>query len=397
METPPLEGCPSWFERACKKNIRGRNITQGDTMLSLAESWNYYQQLLLQQKDILASKADADALRYALDRFPLLRKVTITPAAHGFLNAPLYETPMIRSFPRGFNYPIPRGWPLQEPGGPPYELHPWNEEVEKSRWRGFCIIMHELAKKKDHHISELIIDANQLWTGLSCRVFDQPCEEYNNLVDLLRRPGFNHIDLTLLADGQYYPGEDWSSFRSGYLKHTLSEARELLHMSLRTQMDFNQFYRHGYSAITKFTEHFIPLNTIFPVDKWQKIQHFGLSNFLVKREDLLSLLAAFPATLRSVELSFLKFLSDRGNYRELLLDMRDTLDWRDRPANERIKVIIHIEMQVWPIRYLCVDDQVNEYIYGNAANPFGNDTGPFGGRPMAGTSVERDPFDLTIH
>ncbi|KAH8804483.1 hypothetical protein F5884DRAFT_677913, partial [Xylogone sp. PMI_703] len=173
---------------------------------------------------------------------------------------------------------------------------------------------------------------------------------------------------------------------------------ELLHMSLRTQMEFDMFYQNGYPAITEFTEHFIPLNTIFPVDKWQKIQHFGLSNFLVKREDLLALLAALPTTLRSVELSFLKFIGERGNYRELLLDIRDTLDWRGRPVSERINVRIHIEWRVWPpIQFLCVDDQVNEYIYGNAANPFRNGTGPFGGLPMAGTTVERDPFDLTTH
>ena len=85
-------------------------------------------------------------------------------------------------------------------GGLPYEVLPWNDENEKSKWRGFCIVTCELAKL-DHHVLELILDVNRLETGLSCRIFDQPCEEYDNLVALLRRPGFSRIDLALLADG----------------------------------------------------------------------------------------------------------------------------------------------------------------------------------------------------
>ncbi|KAL7900938.1 hypothetical protein HDV63DRAFT_402331 [Trichoderma sp. SZMC 28014] len=76
--------------------------------LPLEESWAFYQMLLRQQEDVIANGADADALRYGLQRFPALRKVTGTPATHGRLFTPLYEPPMIRAFPYGFNYPIPR-------------------------------------------------------------------------------------------------------------------------------------------------------------------------------------------------------------------------------------------------------------------------------------------------
>lgn len=40
---------------------------------------------------------NVDALVYGLKRFPALRRMTITPAAHGWIFAPLYETPMIRA------------------------------------------------------------------------------------------------------------------------------------------------------------------------------------------------------------------------------------------------------------------------------------------------------------
>jgi hypothetical protein len=386
--TPPRKerDPPRWFERACKENIENlkhRKVTKRDPDLSFSESWDYYQKLLEQQAEVLASGADADALRYALERFPSLRRIIITPAAYGKLDTPLYEMPVIRSFPEGFNYPIPHSWPFHDLGVGPYVVPPWNDETAKKQWRGFCIVTNELAKQKGHHVSELVIDVKELDTGLSCRVFDQPCEEYDNLVDLLRRPGFSRIDLALLADGQYYD-DDWSSFRSGYLKQALGAAPDLLHVSFRIKADYGQIYPY-------FDEHCIPLRTIFPVDRWQKLQHFGLSNLLVRGPDLLSLLATLPTTLRSVELSFLKILGDRGNYRDLLIDMRDTLGWRDRAADERPRIIIHVYQSLVVrsvlLQYRCVDDQANLFLYDDAANPFGNKSG--GNTPIPGMGVER--------
>jgi hypothetical protein len=75
--TPPRkEGDPPpWFARACRNNIENlkhRKVTKRDPDLSFSESWDYYQKLLEQQEEVLVSGADADALRYALERFPSL-------------------------------------------------------------------------------------------------------------------------------------------------------------------------------------------------------------------------------------------------------------------------------------------------------------------------------------
>lgn len=61
--------------------------------------------------------------------------------------------------------------------------------------------MHELATRK-HQVIEFAIDINKIETGFSCRIFDKPCETYNNFAALLQRLGFRRLDLVLLADGQ---------------------------------------------------------------------------------------------------------------------------------------------------------------------------------------------------
>lgn len=75
----------------------------------------------------------------------------------------------------------------------------------------------------------------------------------------------------------------------------------------------------------EFMEQFTPLRTIFPINKWHKLRHFELSNFPVRQDDLLFLLAVMPPILRSVELSFLVFLGDGRNYQDMLTKMRDIL------------------------------------------------------------------------
>ncbi|KFY16968.1 hypothetical protein V492_00977 [Pseudogymnoascus sp. VKM F-4246] len=309
---------------------------QMEAQLPLNVSYAYYQGLLMQQESVLSTQADIEALKYGITRFPALKRITITPAAHGALYTPLYETPMIRAFPYGFNYLIPRAWPTVEPGFSPCEAPPWDTEAEKNKWRGFRIVLRTLAEQ-EHHISEFILDVNGLCTGLNCHVFDEPCEEYEDLVALLRKPDFNRIDLGLLVSTQQ--DEGWPSFRSGHLKHALGEAKDLQHVA--TASTFRDF--------------------------------------------------------RLRELSFLHFYGD-GNYRNLLCDMRDKLGWRDRSASERPKVIIGVGggglVAVHVGRATWVGDEVSEFLYGDGLNPFGREGDSFSPNQIRlGFGVERDEFE----
>lgn len=114
----------SRFQQHCREAIEDvesrlvdkPNGNEHQTLLGnampLCEALPYYERLVKAQASVIESEADERAVQYALQesRFPNLTRVTVTPAAHGFLFFPLYETPMIRAFPHGFVYPIPRGW-----------------------------------------------------------------------------------------------------------------------------------------------------------------------------------------------------------------------------------------------------------------------------------------------
>ncbi|KAH7176768.1 hypothetical protein EDB81DRAFT_940639 [Dactylonectria macrodidyma] len=376
-----------WYSETCHRNRKDAKNRKSDDVdrpdhdararwiaaqPPLDELWVHYKELFHQQQQTLKASSDAWALQHALSSFPSLRTITLTPAAHGVPFTPLYQTPMIRALPYGFNYPIPRGWPTKEP-------HDWlrlslwkkgldQDEIDKNKWRGFRIITWMLARH-DHAVSEFVVDVSLLGTGLNAHMFDEKCDEYNDLVTMLLKPGFRRIDLALMVEGQDHTG--WPAFRNGNLKTALGLASDLERVSLRTDVPYEVSCEDWQAD--GGNEHFIPLRTIFPIEKWMKLRHFGLSGFIVRQNDIISLLAALPSTLRSVELSFLHFQLGHGTNREFLFALRDNLPWRERPVAERPRITMgwHEEngepaegQATW------VDDEVDAFVYGSGDNPF---------------------------
>ncbi|KAE9572333.1 hypothetical protein CGMCC3_g11727 [Colletotrichum fructicola] len=271
--------------------------------MPIRDAYAHYLKLLEEQEQVLSdTSADAVAFEWALknDRFPNLKRVTLTPAAHGMLFSPLYPTPALRALPDGFIYPLPQTY----------------MEV-KDKWRGFRHVVRVLAQPTSTGVTELIFDGNQISTGLPCAIFNAPefgveAVEYENLVAVIKKPGFTTLKLNLMMDDQEYNG--YGAFRNGRLKKALEAASDLRYFTLETDQEDNP--DDPWRVQSSTADHFIPLRSIFPVETWKNLSHFGLSRFLVKQKDLLDFLAALPQTLRSVELSFLWFLKDSGDYRE---------------------------------------------------------------------------------
>lgn len=408
---------PQWFINACNENIDDLNSRKGQDadrpghaaqaeQLSArppaAACWAHYQDLLRGQDAVLASGADEAAFRHALQRFPSLERVTVTPAAHGWLFSPLYETPTIRSLPRGLNYPVPRGWPTAPDGCPPHGMPPWpgdgEGEAYKEQWHGVRVALRVLADSQTQHsVTEFVLDAHHLDTGLNCRIFEDPATsaEYVNLCALLRRPGFARLDLALAVGGQEHLG--WPAMRGGHLQAALAGAPGMRHFSLRTNVVPDPDARAQTRGSGGNAEHHVPLGSIVPADAWAGLRHFGLSGFLVAQGDVVSLLRALPGSLRSVELSFLHFVDGGGDWRGLLREMRETLDWRGREAAARPDVVVGHALivprcgrAVW-----AEGEAVGNFLYGDGPNPFG-DEGELAPNQIvmgSGAGVERDAFD----
>ncbi|KAJ5576480.1 hypothetical protein N7535_003406 [Penicillium sp. DV-2018c] len=377
--------CPKWFREGYEDTIQllkcleGRDVDRPDLIArreqvyahhSLRKNWRHYQQLLRQQKEVLASQSDLEAFAFGVKQFPALERVTITPAAHGELTTPLYETPMIRAFPKGFNYPIPRGWLCPRPLVVPAPAYAWNQYPElRDRYRGFRTAMRVLANEPNS-VSELVMTANSILTGINCTIFDEPCEEYNHFASVLKNPGFRRLDIALLTSGQAQEEllEPCSrSLRNGRLRRALGEAKDMEEFRLHAPFDEYFRYNGAYPLV--------PLQSIVPVEQWSKLRHFELSGFVISQKDFVSFLKTLPTSVRSIELSLLLFFD--GNWYSMLEEIRRMVSestlWGDRDAGSRPKITIGAPVVRGPPldgHAIWVEKEVEDFIYGEGRNPF---------------------------
>ncbi|KAI1043815.1 hypothetical protein LB505_010705 [Fusarium chuoi] len=371
----------AWFARGCKSSIKAAKDRMGNPFsrpedvskqhqlsnaMPYQDSFKYYNLLERQQRDIIVSKIDEDIFRYILRQFPSLKRVVVTPAAHGYLFEPLYRTPMIRSFPYGFIYPVHRGWPTPLSRSEWAFAMPWDgdDAVEegKSLYHGFRVVTKVLAEEK-HNVTELMFDAHQLNTGINHFALNRGTKEYDNFCDIVRRPGFQKLQLSLLVG--FYLGKYYDIYDNGYLYDALYGATDMRHFNFHT--DFVTNRRSWTIDLHKYTSLF----DVFPIDRWQQLTHFGLSNVLVEQTDLIAFLSKLPPTLKTIELSFLTFMEDDGHYISLMEDIRDKLDWKRRPLEGRIKILVKIFCYLsYYGRYICVDKEVEEFVYNDGPQPF---------------------------
>lgn len=315
--------------------------------------------------------------------FLALRRITITPATYGRLFNPLYETPMIRAFPRGFNFPLSRGWPCEEMRIP--EVPSW--ENEGSDWQGIRVITRALAENRDSgKVTDLRIDASQVQTGLNIMVFDQePNDTFRDSEKLLARPNFKHLHLDLLVPDDNRQAD---VFRRRLLKRALQNAangKGLKQLQIGTNIDIPGSLRR--------TEFYVTLDTIFEPTSLSRLRHFGLSRFYVRESNLLKLLASLPHTLRSVELNLLDFLDGEGSFQTFLKQVRDTLKWADRTPRPTVRISVPT-LLIDDFRQIWVEEDVTRFLYLGGSNPFGDDPAePYPNQVKMGFGRIKDAFE----
>jgi hypothetical protein len=352
--------------------------------MPISQSIRYYKELCDEQEDIISAGEDIRAFRTALYRFPNLKKVTVTPVCHGFLFTPLYETPMIRDFPKGFNYPIPRSWPSYVGRAGYLNVNRWPSfhEASKVTWNAVRVVLKDLALHQNR-VTELEINVHGLDYGVPVDMFHSRNAEsmyFNTVASNLRRLDLS-IEVPTSRTGN--PLEEISQS----IRQALDHSPYLHHFSLHCN-------RQGYDR------RFPPLRTLFPVDNWKRLQHFGLTGFKVDIDDLVDFLSSMPATLSSLELGFLRFQRGAGGktYYDLMQAMRNKLGWSTRSEDDRPKIVIRVEVvDPVPGRYNTADKEVEDFMYGDGPNPFSCDTEPdefgFFHHQLYKKGITHDEFD----
>ncbi|KAF3392325.1 hypothetical protein DPV78_010526, partial [Talaromyces pinophilus] len=161
-----------WDDTQLPHDVKLTGLQSRKASLSLKDSWEFYLQLLEQQDGVISSHADTLSFANELEKFPCLKRITLAHGAHGLLNNPCYAS-IVRSH-------MP-GCPLQID----FQIPPiMGQEDDKKKWRGFGIILRQLAKQEHYNITEFVMDTKELKTGISCQLFNEWGEDYDNPVTI---------------------------------------------------------------------------------------------------------------------------------------------------------------------------------------------------------------------
>ena len=321
---------------------------------------------------MLRSGADWKVFEYALDRFPSLRRVTISTKVHGKLFMPRYETPLVQSFPYGFVYPLPS--PRSFPDAHRTSRIIWKDKsTEPSNEyqifrRGLCSALRVLAKHGKHKVSEFIVEDDE------CREVDwyrrhKPnlpfeIEDYASIMDdrgcalddlysLIQRPGFQRLSL------------HYENYRSLVKAFEKVESLQSLYL---------------YGDERARIEHIVqtPRNLTLPECLTQRLHSLVLETVSVYKGSLIRLLDSL-ISLRSLELRSVGFEDYGGeeliqrygpniyrtyNPRDFLFDLRDKTGWRDRSLKPTVTILISEIFFEWPMNQTVrLDSEIGDFLY----------------------------------
>lgn len=356
MFEPAYEDNLGWVEQSVAGLVRARTgayPTHGEEMMTLDENFALYRQYYEEQQEIITAGLDVEALRAALSSFPALERLTVTSEAHRpGIHAPRYTTPMIRSFPPSFNYPV--AWPWHGQGDVETEgydsMQPWSEARE--HWRGFYVLVEELARSQKI-VPELVVDVNRELTGIAFQFFEAESSDSRHFETICKR-GLTRLDLAVnVAQRLRTRGQEVLRHSSSF-KRALSTAASMKHFSLHLSTATKSSYNESFDS---FEEHTGILD-IIPIDTWRCLEHLSFSHLPLDASSLLTFPKNLPPSFNSLE--FHDVLLFKGDWACMLQQLKDVLHWTsNNPA-----ITISVSQMDEPYQSVWIQDEIARYLDG---------------------------------
>jgi hypothetical protein len=198
-------------------------IANNAAKMSVKESYELYQKLYQDEKEIIKRGWDVALLQRALTELPTLKRITLTSEVWtNRSHFPSYHTPFFRALPAGFRMPSVVGSVLKRP---------LPEQRLSIDWRGYSIIMSSLVTCPVPHLREFIVDSGSERVGLPHELVALPNIDYTNTLRMLSSTPLKMLQLPFCDSTAF----DHSASRVGLdlLEHVITAAPHLEHLDLK--------------------------------------------------------------------------------------------------------------------------------------------------------------------
>ena len=330
--------------------------TSNVAKMSVEESYELYQKLYQDEKEIIKRGWDEAGLRRALTELPNLKRITITSEVWRPWNPiPVYNTPFYRALPAGFRKPSVVGPQVR------FGSYQYRQTIERRVYR---VIMSSLVTYPVSQLQEFIVDPGNEEMGLSHSLFSAPNVDYDNTMRMLSITPLKMLRLS------FFDISGMGQIGMPLLGDVVRAAPHLEHLDVQ--------FRMRDDARIRYDEHYNPHRSPFQDGLIERscpdLKHFALRLAPVDSEWLFNLITR-SENLESVLLDKISLTMGFSGH-EHLDAFFGRLKEYFRAANRRGPSFTWITQefqakgkksrQLW----LVLDDHLDAFLYDGGESPF---------------------------
>lgn len=334
-------------------------LARNATMMDIEDSYSLYQDLYREEQAIMDQEADINALEQALMGFTALNRVTYTTEIWRSCAFPhLYNTPFHRSLPVGFRKPQIRN--VCRAHFRPSEAHdsPMRTTVRSSRTSrysgGYSHLVSAILDMPNPGIEEFVVETENEAMIPYKDEFSLNRRDIDNTRSMFRKIALKYLKFPITYEED--TRADSTPHNIYNPQNFLAELQHLEHLDLNLSCNM-------IAPMFGYVPRFIPI----PENLRRQLKTLTLRHVVAEDDGLFGLVTSMP-NLQHVTLYRLYQGNERPGWASLFQRLKTYYSTTDHPIKPSFVIFQPLDPDT--INLQLVDQEVDNYLYGNGENPF---------------------------
>ncbi|XP_014562733.1 hypothetical protein COCVIDRAFT_83641 [Bipolaris victoriae FI3] len=334
-------------------------LARNATMMDIEDSYSLYQDLYREEQAIMDQEADINALEQALMGFTALRRVRYTTEIWRSCTFPHpYKTPFHRSLPVGFRKPQIRHVCRDQIRTSEAHDSPMKTTVHSSQLSansgGYSSLVSAILDMPNPGIEEFVVETENESMIPHKEQFTLNRRDLDNTRSMFRKTALKYLKFPITSEEDTRP--DSTPHNIYNPQSFLGELRHLEHLDLNLSCNVT-------ASLVGRVSRFIPV----PENLRRQLKTLTLRHVLAEKDDLFGLITSMP-NLQHVALYFLYQGNERSSWALLFQHLKTYYSTADHPIKPSFSISQPLDPET--PNFQLVDQEVDDYLYGNGDNPF---------------------------
>ncbi|EUC50531.1 hypothetical protein COCMIDRAFT_689 [Bipolaris oryzae ATCC 44560] len=334
-------------------------LARNATMMDIEDSYSLYQDLYREEQAIMDQEADINALEQALMGFTMLKRVTFTTEIWRSCTFPHpYNTPFHRSLPVGFRKPQIRHMCRAPVRASEVHDSPMKTTVRSSQLStnsgGYSSLVSAILNMPNPGIEEFVVETENEAMIPHKDQFTLNRRDLDNTRSMFRKIALKYLKFPLTSEEDTRADSTPHNIYSP--QNFLAELRHLEHLDLNLSCN-------TIAPMFGRVPRFIPI----PENLRRQLKTLTLRHVAAEDDDLFGLFTSMP-NLQHVTLYRLYQGNEQSSWALLFQHLKTCYSTAVHASKPRFVISQSLDPDTTNLQ--VVDQEVDDYLYGNGEHPF---------------------------